>query len=116
MLGGSKGAVDAFRFKPEMVDSMRMRVTRLLNMSGKAGRGSGNALGVMGLFFSSAESALGYVSDEALPESANSIAAGANQDSFLPCQSRTKGNLTTSASALLSLNAGVFCSKSFAAD
>lgn len=71
--------MDAFRHKPEVADHMRLRVTRLLNMSGKAGRGSGNALGVMGLFFSSAESALGYVSDHAFPEAANSIAAGARR-------------------------------------
>lgn len=78
LLGGGKGGVDAVTYKSEVADSMRMRVTRLLNMSGKAGRGSGNALGVMGLFFSSAESALGAASDHSLPESANSIAAGSS--------------------------------------
>ena len=68
--------MDAITYKSEVADSMRMRFTRLLNMSGKAGRGSGNSLAVMGLFFSSAESAMGSLSDDALPESANSIAAG----------------------------------------
>ena len=76
LIGGGKGGVDAVTYKSEVADGMRMRVTRLLNMSGKAGRGSGNALAVMGLFFSSAESAMGYLSEDSLPEAANSIAAG----------------------------------------
>ena len=38
ILGGSKGAVDAIRTKPEVaVNSMRLRATQLLNMSGKVG-------------------------------------------------------------------------------
>ncbi len=78
ILGGSKGAVDAIRTKPEVaVNSMRLRATQLLNMSGKAGRSTGNALGVLGLFFSSAESFIGYVSDYALPDAGNSVLAGA---------------------------------------
>jgi len=78
VLGGAKGVTDAFRSQPEVaVNSMRLRVTRLLNMSGKSGRATGNALGVLGLFFSSAESALGYASDHSLPEAVNSVAAGA---------------------------------------
>ena len=77
VLGGAKGVTDAFRSQPEVaVNSMRLRVTRLLNMSGKSGRATGNALGVLGLFFSSAESALGYASDHSLPEAVNSVAAG----------------------------------------
>ena len=39
ILGGSKGAVDAIRTKPDVaVNSMRLRATQLLNMSGKASR------------------------------------------------------------------------------
>ena len=39
ILGGSKGAMDAIRTKPDVaVNSMRLRATQLLNMSGKAGR------------------------------------------------------------------------------
>jgi len=59
------------------VNSMRLRATQLLNMSGKAGRSTGNALGVLGLFFSSSESLIGWASDYALPDAGNSVLAGA---------------------------------------
>ena len=45
-------------------------------MSGRAGRTSGNALGALGLFFSSFESGLGYVSDGRTPDAVNSVGAG----------------------------------------
>ena len=57
-------------------DSARLRLNRLLNMSGRSGRASGNALGALGLFFSSFESSIGYFSDGRTPDSLNTIAAG----------------------------------------
>ena len=115
--------MDAIRTKPDVaVNSMRLRATQLLNMSGKAGRSlhacsataqrcrklppnqlqsaqwhghslmmthivsrvgvpqagrsTGNALGVLGLFFSSSESLIGWASDYALPDAVNSVLAG----------------------------------------
>lgn len=58
------------------LNTMRLRLNRLLNLSGKGGRTAGHTLGVLGLFFSSAESIIGYASDQALPDSANSVLAG----------------------------------------
>ena len=77
ILGGGQGAFSALRKPPDGVDSARLRLNRLLNMSGRAGRSSGNALGALGLFFSSFESGIGYLSEGSIPDSANSIAAGA---------------------------------------
>ena len=68
--------MSAFRKPPDGVDSARLRLNRLLNMSGRAGRTSGNALGALGLFFSSFESGLGYLSDGRTPDAVNSIGAG----------------------------------------
>ena len=45
-------------------------------MSGRSGRSAGNALGILGLFFSSAESGLGYLADGRVPDAANSLGAG----------------------------------------
>ncbi len=67
----------ALRGNPELgPDTARLRVNRLLNMSGRTGRSAGNALGVLGLFFSSFESGIGYFSDGRTPDAANSVAAG----------------------------------------
>lgn len=44
--------------------------------AGKTGRGAGHALGALGLFFSSFESAIAYGSDRILPDELNTIAAG----------------------------------------
>lgn len=45
-------------------------------MSGRTGRSAGNALGVLGLFFSSFESGLGYLADGRTSDAVNSVAAG----------------------------------------
>ena len=45
----------------------------------QAGRSTGNALGVLGLFFSSSESLIGWASDYALPDAGNSVLAGARR-------------------------------------
>ncbi len=68
----------AVRTRPEVgVDSARLRLNRVLNLSGRTGRSAGNALGVLGLFFASLESGLDYLNDARLPEVAPSLGAGA---------------------------------------
>lgn len=57
--------------------SQRIRVNQLLNTSGKLGRSAGNALGVLGLLFSSTESFYYYMNDAILPEEFMTIASGA---------------------------------------
>lgn len=57
--------------------SQRIRVNQLLNTSGKLGRSAGNALGVLGLLFSSTESFYYYMNDAILPEELMTIASGA---------------------------------------
>ncbi len=57
--------------------SQRMRVNQVLNSSGKLGRSAGNALGVLGLLFSSSESFYLYLNDRILPEDLMTVAAGA---------------------------------------
>ena len=77
-MGGGHGALQALPRPPEApTDSARLRLNRLLNMSGRSGRASGNALGALGLFFSSFESSIGYFSDGRTPDELNTIAAGA---------------------------------------
>ena len=87
LLGGSQGLVAATRVKPEIgPDTARLRVNRLLNMTGTRGRTAGNALGVLGLLFAGIESGLGYFNDGTLPDSAATIAAGkAASSSNAPC-------------------------------
>ena len=77
LLGGGRGALQALPRPPDApVDSARLRLNRLLNMSGRAGRSGGNSLGALGLFFSVAESGLGYWSDGSVPEELITVAAG----------------------------------------
>jgi mitochondrial import inner membrane translocase subunit TIM23 len=77
VLGGGQGAIGAVRTAPEIgPNTARLRLNRLLNMSGRTGRSAGNALGVLGLFFSSFESGLGYLADGRTPDAVNSVAAG----------------------------------------
>ena len=57
--------------------SQRLRVNQLLNTSGKLGRTAGNALGVVGLMFSSSESFLRYMNDGTVPDDAATLGAGA---------------------------------------
>lgn len=86
LLGGSQGAVAAFRMPPELgagANTSRLRLNRLLNQSGQTGRAAGNALGVLGLFFASFESAYGYLNDSRLPDWANSVGAGEPRPSRL---------------------------------
>ena len=86
MLGGSSGALAAFSKKPEIpLTTLRLRLNRLLNMTGKTGRLTGNALGVLGLFFSSFESGYGWLSDGATPDAINSVAAGARKPNASSC-------------------------------
>jgi import inner membrane translocase subunit TIM23 len=78
VLGGGWGATRALRPNPALqgVGSSRLKVNQFLNLSGKSGRVAGNALGVLGLFFSGSESGLGYLSDGVIPDWANTLGAG----------------------------------------
>ncbi|KAK9816821.1 hypothetical protein WJX72_005370 [[Myrmecia] bisecta] len=78
ILGGASGAVTAMRSSPQLdvAPTARLRLNRLLNVSGRSGRQAGNALGVLGLFFSTMESTLGHFSDGTVPDEFNSIGAG----------------------------------------
>ena len=79
LLGGSQGVIAAARVQPEIgPDTARLKVNRLLNMSGTRGRGAGNALGVLGLLFAGMESGLGYLNDGAIPDSAATVVSGAS--------------------------------------
>ncbi|KAL3152214.1 hypothetical protein ABBQ32_001300 [Trebouxia sp. C0010 RCD-2024] len=77
LLGGSQGLVAAAKVRPEIgPDTARLRVNRVLNMTGTRGRTAGNALGVLGLLFAGIESGLGYLNDGSLPDSAATVSAG----------------------------------------
>ena len=67
----------AVRTRPEIgADSARLRLNRVLNLGGKTGRAAGNALGVLGLFYASAESGLDYLNDGRAPDVASPLGAG----------------------------------------
>jgi import inner membrane translocase subunit TIM23 len=72
---GAKSTVGAASSQSNL--SQRMRVNQVLNSSGKLGRSAGNALGVLGLVFSSSESFYLYLNDRILPEDLMTVAAGA---------------------------------------
>lgn len=77
MLGGSQGLIAATKVRPEIgPDTARLKVNRLLNMTGTRGRTAGNALGVLGLLFAGMESGLGYLNDGSVPDAAATVAAG----------------------------------------
>lgn len=77
-LGGGQGLLTAVRTKPELgIDTTRLRINRVLNLSGKTGRSAGNALGCLGLFYASTESGLDYLNDGRLPDLVASLGAGA---------------------------------------
>lgn len=77
-LGGGQGLMTAVRTKPELgIDTTRLRINRVLNLSGKTGRSAGNALGCLGLFYASTESGLDYLNDGRLPDLCASLGAGA---------------------------------------
>ena len=89
LLGGSQGLVAAAKVRPEIgPDTARLRVNRLLNMTGTRGRAAGNALGVLGLLFAGIESGLGYLNDGSIPDSAATVAAGigCSSKSIATCQ------------------------------
>lgn len=82
ILGGGVGAYQALSTPITLatatgMPSQRLRVNQLLNTSGKLGRSAGNALGVVGLMFSSSESFLRHMNDGRLPEDAATVGAGA---------------------------------------
>jgi hypothetical protein len=56
----------------------------MLNMSGKAGRSAGNALGCLGLFYAASESGLDYANDGRLPDLMASLGAGMLLLTFYP--------------------------------
>ena len=86
LLGGGRGAVQALRTPLEVTaDSGRLRLNRLLNVSGRSGRTAGNALGVLGLLYACSDSGLGYLSDGRTPDTANSLAAGKFLGWCAPC-------------------------------
>ena len=77
LLGGSQGLIAATKVRPEIgPDTARLKVNRLLNMTGTRGRTAGNALGVLGLLFAGMESGLGYLNDGTVPDAAATVAAG----------------------------------------
>lgn len=78
LAGAGKGALEASRTDPALPasGSARLRLNRLLNLSGRSGRVAGNAMGILGLFFSTSESGLGYLSDGQTPDWLNTLGAG----------------------------------------
>lgn len=82
VLGGGVGAFRAVTTPVTLatvdgLPSQRLRINQLLNTSGKMGRSAGNALGVVGLMFSSSESFLRYMNDGSVPDDAATLGAGA---------------------------------------
>lgn len=77
-MGGSLGAAQVMRPNQAIqgVESTRLKLNQFLNQSGRQGRVAGNALGILGLFFSTSESGLGYIFDGQTPGWANTLGAG----------------------------------------
>eukprot|EP00898_Chlorokybus_atmophyticus_P008115 jgi/Chlat1/8304/Chrsp78S07716 len=78
--GGGYGIVEGWRAKPESgVDTTKLRINRLLNSAGQRGRTAGNALGTLGLFYSSSESFISYLrgTDDWLNSLGAGLASGA---------------------------------------
>ncbi|KMZ75935.1 Mitochondrial import inner membrane translocase subunit tim23 [Zostera marina] len=71
--GAGKGLVEAVR-ATEPGDTFKLRVNRVLNSSGQAGRRVGNRCGVIGLMYAGIESALVTVRDT--DDLLNSVVAG----------------------------------------
>jgi len=103
--GGSQGAAAALRAGPQSMatagaggagglggaggaavftDTPRLRINRLLNTAGRAGRGAGNAAGALGLLFSATESAALAAADGRVPDAAPTVGAGEWRALFLP--------------------------------
>lgn len=72
-VGAGKGLVDGLRAS-EPGESMKLRVNRILNGSGHAGRKFGNRAGVVGLLYAGMESGLVALRDT--DDIINSVAAG----------------------------------------
>lgn len=82
ILGGGVGAYQAVSSPVTLataagMPSQRLRLNQLLNASGKMGRSAGNALGVLGLMFSSSESFLRHWNDGRIADEGVTIGAGA---------------------------------------
>ncbi|XP_078446118.1 translocase inner membrane subunit 23-2 [Wolffia australiana] len=71
--GASKGLIEAVR-SAEKGDSLKLRVNRVLNSSGQAGRRIGNRLGVIGLMYAGLESGMVMARDD--DDWVNSVVAG----------------------------------------
>jgi hypothetical protein len=61
----------------EGLPSQRLRINQFLNTTGKMGRSAGNALGIVGLFFSNFESFLRNTNDGRVPDDVSTLGAGA---------------------------------------
>lgn len=87
LLGGGVGAFQAMKPNPALqgVGTTRLKVNQFLNQTGKQGRVAGNALGILGLFFSCSESGLGYLSDGQTPDWLNTLGAGIFTHSCVHC-------------------------------
>ncbi|KAI8544630.1 hypothetical protein RHMOL_Rhmol08G0311600 [Rhododendron molle] len=73
LAGAAKGLVDGVRAS-EPGDTMKLRVNRILNGSGHAGRKFGNRAGVIGLLYSGMESGVEKIRDT--DDIVNSVVAG----------------------------------------
>ncbi|KAK6914723.1 hypothetical protein RJ641_019840 [Dillenia turbinata] len=71
--GGGKGFIDGVRAF-EATDTLKLKVNRILNSSGHAGRKFGNRLGIIGLLYSGLESAMVEIRDT--DDVLNSVVAG----------------------------------------
>ncbi|XP_058067925.1 mitochondrial import inner membrane translocase subunit TIM23-2-like [Magnolia sinica] len=79
IVGGAKGSIEGFR-SAEPSDTMKLRINRVLNSSGHAGRSLGNSLGVVGLIFAGLES--GLVAARGTDDLMNSVLAGLGTGAF----------------------------------
>ncbi|CAD7700497.1 unnamed protein product [Ostreobium quekettii] len=75
--GGAYGCTQlATKQSDVMIDSNRVKINRFLNMTGRAGKASGNAFGVLGLFFAASESLIGHYIEGYVPDAFATLAAG----------------------------------------
>ncbi|KAK7344184.1 hypothetical protein VNO77_13524 [Canavalia gladiata] len=73
IIGAAKGTVEGLR-AAESGDSFKLRLNRVLNSGGQAGRRLGNSLGVLGLIFAGIES--GMIQFRGRDDFVNSAVAG----------------------------------------
>lgn len=109
IVGGALGGYAALTTKPEMgiVDTRRLLVNRLLNLGGQQGRRVGNAWGVIGLFFATTESAVGYAREQ--HDWLNSVVAAATAGALYrsPAGPRASAVFATGGAILACLSHGV---------